>query len=585
MANTEITDNLTGLERNSTDSARAHANALGGADALARDFLETKQGSDLSFATKTAVTVGAALEGTLQNGLDQIVNHPGQVAGEVLGAVALGVALRGPVWTKAPALAFAAVGTVAYGKHVIDAGMETNSILGKMNSSNLQESREALKATLGPLVFDTALMAAAGTAGGKLATKLPPEFSQMKLASTLNLAKESLGDLFNIGDGFPPGMTPAFAGAGRMPAIRSFGTRPSFGVESALPKPAINSVLEPVKGDNILQMSAEVRGDGIRPRSGRGMNGELVTTVDNVPPGGRVQVAHDSGAITTIGSDGKVTVGFASGQGRSLDLGVPINRLVMTEHANGLKQFRFNDKIEADLEVTNDGHTIRALLGNGDHLHMLDNIQEGYMQFPHKDGLNTYVEHSGKVLIQMPGTGKVHTVQLPEKLAYIRLLEKADGSKEFRFLNDLGVPVKQKISLPPTPELHEIKAPDEMQNWHDLRNYIAAKTAARQGVTHNLDDGYHDQAGGGAYRIDPSPGGVAHHENNHGGIQHPLNRFPQSIDRIAARELAGVPYGIMRNNDLSTPADMELAMQGHGWVVTNYLDRLDTQDVVHHDGY
>ena|GEM_PF-613179 len=576
MANNEFTEKLTGLERNS--SAVGQAQALSGADALTRDWLESKQGSDLSFATKAAVTVGAALEGTLQNGLDQIVNHPGQVATEVVGAVALGVALKGPVWTKAPALAFAAVGTFAYGKHVVEAATETNSILGKMSSSNLQESREALKATLGPLVFDTALMAAAGTAGGKLATKLPPEFSQLKLASTLNIAKEHLTDLFNVGDGFPPGMTPAYAGAGG---------RPAFRIESVMPRPKVDPVLD----SQIMQMSAEngsgsgarVSGDGIRSRTGQGMQGELITTIDHVPQGRRVQVSHDSGAITTIGADGKVTVGFSSGEGRTLDLGTTINRIVMTEYQNGLKQFRFNNKLEADLEVTNDGHTIRALLGNGDHLHMLDNIKEGYMGFPHKDGLTTYVEHSGKVLIQMPGGGKVHQVQLPEKLAYIRLLEKADGTKEFRFLNDSGTPVAQVVKLPTTPELHQIKTPDEAQNWHDLRNYIAAKTQARQSVAHNLDDGYHDQGGGGAYRIDPSHGGVAQYDHGHNNQQHPIFRLPTSIDRVAAHELVGVPYGIMRGNDLSAPADMELAMQGHGWVVTNYLDRLDHQDEVHHD--
>jgi len=53
----------------------------------------------------------------------------------------------------------------------------------------------------------------------------------------------------------------------------------------------------------------------------------------------------------------------------------------VAEHPNGLKQFRFNDKIAADLEVSENGHNIQALLGNGDHMHMLDNVQEGYMHF------------------------------------------------------------------------------------------------------------------------------------------------------------------------------------------------------------
>ncbi|MBS2008588.1 MAG: hypothetical protein JST01_16190 [Cyanobacteria bacterium SZAS TMP-1] len=570
MANNELSSDSAGLERNSL--APAEANAQKAAAALTRDFLESPR-SDLSFGQKTAVTLGAALEGTVQNGLDQVVNHPGQVATEVLGAVALGVAMRGPVWAKAPALAFAAVGTVSFGKHVIETGIETTNILGRMNSGNLEESRNQLKAQLGPLIFDTALMAAAGAGGAKLGEKLPAEFSQLKLASTLNLAKERLGDFMGGGD-FPPGMMPAYAGVG--------GRTPGFRIESVMPRPKAEPIVP-----NVMQMSADgvkISGDGIRVKTGQGFQGEVIHTVDHVPAGRRVQVSHDGGAVTTIASDGKVTVGFASGEGRRFDLGQSINRLVMTEYPNGLKQFRFNDKLAADLEVDNSGHTIRALLGNGDHLHMLDNVQEGYMHFPHKDGLQTWVEHSGRVVMQLPGSNKIHEVKIPDKLAYIRLVEKADGSKEFRFLNDSGTPVAQKIQLPPTPELQQVKAPDEMQNWHDLRNYIAAKQQARQNVAGNIDDGH--VGGGGVYRIEPSAGGVAHYDHNHSGNQqHPIFRMPTSIDRVAAHEIAGVPYGIMRHNDLSAPADMELAMQGHGWVITNYLDRLDFQEEVHHDYY
>jgi hypothetical protein len=563
------------------NQAPAAGNVYQAADALARDWLQTQAGSDLSTATKAKVLLGAAAEGTVQNGLDQICNHTGLATAEVLGAVALGVALRGPAWTRIPAMAFAAVGTLSYGQQVAEAGINTTSILSHMNSHDLEESRQGLKEALGPVIFNSALMYAAGLASAHVAAKLPTEFPQVKVAQTLSLAKDHLSNLLGVdGDGFPPGMSPAFA-SGYSGVSASTGR---FRLESIMP------AAKSPAGENIMQMSSlggssTVYGDGIKFKTSRGLSGETFYNVDHVPSGRTVNIQHEGDLFTTIASDGKVAVGFGGGEGRKLDLGQPIRRIVMTEHQTGLKQFRFNDKLSSDLEVDHDGHTVRALLGNGDHLHMLDNIPDGYMHFPHKDGLQTWVEHSGRVSIQMPGTGKMHQVLIPEKLAYIRLLEKADGSKEFRFLNDSGKPVAQNIQLAPTPVLQEVKAPDEVEKWHDLRNYIAAKNHARENLRNNVYDDAINGGGGGMGRGNQSPDGklsLGHHGNTFGPAPFRLQR---SYERIMARELVGVPTNIMRGNDLSAPADMELAMQGHSALVTAYLDRLDFQEEVHHNDW
>jgi hypothetical protein len=547
-------------------------------DALSRDWLLSQGATELSAATKAEVVLSAAAQGTVQNGLDEICNHTVRSAGEVIGAVALGVALRGPAWTRLPAMAFAAVGTLAYGQQLVGAGLATTSILGHMNSQNLEESRQGLKAALGPVIFNSALMFAAGKASTHLAAELPAEFPQVKLASTLSLAKDHLNNLLAVNDGFPPGMSPAYAGSGGVTGLPG-----RFRLEAIMPEARAPG------SENILQMSnpggpSSVSGDGISFKTSRGLNGETVFKVDHVPPGRTVNISHDGGANTTLASDGKVTVGFSSGDGRRLDLGQTIKRVVLTEHQSGLKQFRFNDKIAADLEVDNDGHSIKALLGNGDHLHMLDNIRDGYMAFPHKDGLTTWVEHGGRVVMQLPGNGTVHEVQLPDKLAYIRLLEKADGGKEFRFLNDSGQPLAKVIKLPPTPELQQMKTADEVKNWHDLKNYIASRTHAQQNLHNNIyDEALH--GGGPTHRVEPSTGGMLYPQNSgHHGAQGAF-RLPTSYERLMTRELAGVPMSIMRGNDLSSVADMALAQQGHSWYVTNYLDRLDTQDWVPHDNY
>jgi hypothetical protein len=50
------------------------------------------------------------------------------------------------------------------------------------------------------------------------------------------------------------------------------------------------------------------------------------------------------------------------------------------------------------------------------------------------------------------------------------------------------------------------------------------------------------------------------------------------MQRAFAEHLAGVDRRVMRNDDLSSPASMGLAQQGHGWVVTRYLQGLNRQD-------
>ena len=532
--------------------------SLAGADALSREFLASSSSkSDLSVGTRVAAVAEAALEGTATHGLDQIVHHPLEVGSQVLGAAALGLALRGPAWTRLPAMAVAAVGTISYGKTLLDAGSETARSFDHMNSRNLAESKESLKSTLGPVVFDTALMTAAGIGAGALADHLPTHAPKAQLAATFDLARDvtrgHVENLLGLGEN---SMTPAFAGAGPFR-----GAMQSSGPES--PGADLKAIWAKPKDSHIMAMSADgsangtagngrsqVGGDGISFRSAKGLNGENLYMVDHVPAGRTVNVTDANGAITSIAADGKVMVGFTSGEGRQLDLGQNINRLVMTEHPNGLKQFTFNNRLVADLEVEHDRHAVRAVLASGDHLHMMDNIQDGFTHFAHNDGLQTWIENSGRVVVQVPNA-KVHEVRIPEKIGYIRMVEKTDGGKEFRFLNPAGAPIAQRIELPPTPQLAAIKTADEARNWHDLRNYLASRAMAQQTLHQDLST---QSGGGGVYRVDPGPGGSLNYHNHNNGPSNlaRMVRIQPTYERAVAHEM-GVPYNIMRGNDLSAP--------------------------------
>jgi len=75
-----------------------------------------------------------------------------------------------------------------------------------------------------------------------------------------------------------------------------------------------------------MQMSSlgggsTIHGEGIRFKTSRGPSGENYIHIDQVPPGRFVKIEHNSGVVTSIGSDGKVMVGFASGEGRKIESG------------------------------------------------------------------------------------------------------------------------------------------------------------------------------------------------------------------------------------------------------------------------
>ena len=489
-------------------------------------------------------------------------------------------------------MAVAAVGTISYGRTLLDAGSETARTFTQMNSHNLAESKESVKATLGPVIFDTALMTAAGMGAASLADHLPTQAPKAQLAASLDLAKEAVSghvqDLFRLGEN---SMTPAFAGTGPLRGDMFSGGHDNLaeGLKAiwAKPKESQTMAMSVSDGSGGGGGRSQVGGDGITYRTARGLNGENLYMVD-LPAGRTANVTDASGAVTSVGSDGKIMVGFTTGEGRQLDLGQNIRRLVMTEHTNGLKQFTFNDKVVADLEVEHARHAVRAVLPGGDHLHMMDNVRDSFTHFAHNDGLQTWVENSGRVVIQLPAGAKVHQVQIPDKIGYIRMVEKADGGKEFRFLNNSGAPIAQRIELPPTPQLAAIKTADEALHWHDLQKYLSSRAMAQQTLHQDLSQ----QGGGGVYRVDPGPGGALNYHNH---ASSPSNlarmmRIQPTYERAVAHEM-GVPYNIMRGNDLSAPADMELAMQNHGWLVTSYLDRLDHQDSVyggggdHHGGW
>lgn len=494
--------------------------------------------------TKARVVAESTLVGMATNGLDQIVNNPGRFGAEILGATAITLALKGPNWVKIPAMGVAAVGTYAFASHAVEAGDKALKVTSRMTERNLAESRTELQATLGPLAFESLLMVGSGKAGAHLAGALPKTISTRALADAMPRLSFEMGPQL------------AFEGAGL----------------SSGPKLRFNK-LEPVAPrDNTMAMTAHndgasgggskyIQKDGYRVLTSRGSRGEDIQLVEKMPAMKPVELIHGDHSISKIGANGKIVVAFPSGEARILELGKPISRVTVSEYAGGQKHYRLNETVLANMEVNNVNHEVKAVLANGDKLHIVDNVQGGFMNFNHTDGMKTWVEHSGRLVFQLPN-GVMSEATVPSKLAHIRLTERVDGSKQFQFLDPEGTLLPQKVELPATAA--KAKTFDDIPMWRDLNNYISGRQQEPFSVN----------------RVEPDAGGMlgqGHGNRESFPVWNPKHT-PTSTGRIFDESIAGVDRRVMRGNDLDTPADMALAQQGHGWMVKKYLDGLDRHD-------
>lgn len=508
----------------------------GQADALAqRQNLHLRAVSACESAStleKGAVLLEGSALGLVNHGLDQLINHPGQFAGEIVGAGALSLAMRGPAWVKLPAAAIAAVGTASFGMHAAEAGAKTYDALHGLNHSNFEATRQTVAAQMGPLLFDTLAMGATA----KLAATpglLPEKVSGEAISRSL---KGSLDKLFPEGELATP---------------------------SGLRLKAGDS-----KTDHIMAMAIHRSPEGINIHRGLGPRNERIQLVEFLKPGETVHFQHPDLSLTRVSADGKVMAGFASGEARLVDIGGPIKRIHISEYAGGFKQIRLNDSIQPNIEISSQNHTVKAAQVSGDHVHLVDNIPGGYMKFDHKDGLQSWIEYSGRMVFKLPN-GKMSEKTLPSQLANIKLTEKVDGSKTFQFTDSQGRVVAQKVELPPTPQIKQF---EDLPLWRQTAPRPQQQPIAGSGAE--------------ALRYEPSAGGtLSYGKERRDNVAAPWDTRlrPIPMQRAFAEHLAGVDRRVMRNDDLSSPASMGLAQQGHGWVVTRYLQGLNRQDKMFFD--
>lgn len=491
----------------------------------------------LSTIEKAGLVASSAFTGLINEGGTAVTEHPWRLAAEGAGAYAMTIAMKGPNWTRVPAMGLAAVGGATYALNVLDTASRTNQLLDQVTQGNKELVRAELEKTVGPLAFETTFMGLTGGLAAKHLSKIPSEPPPAvnrfvtETAQTLRMMPEVLGNM---------GPRPALAGVG-----------PGMSLAEA------RAMAISVERPNVMAMSTDNVSGGGRIFSGRGVHGEVTQRIDGIRQHETITMDHTDGTRSIVSGDGSLQLFFPSQEGRMLHMGQPIKSIVAGEF-NGVRQYRVNGAPEVNLEVSHQGHSVKAVLGNGDHVHMMDNVPGGNTFFQHRDGSKTWVEYNGRMVFQLP-KGSVQEHQLGSQLANIRLLERPNGSKEFRFLDAQGTPVRQVVEIPPVMD----------DDGSQLASLLKAMRNQNRQATSRPDAPFDVQ------RYEPGTHGIARQQQKRDSVGSMVPRGAASLDRIMDRHIAGVPTKIMRGDRLDTPASMGLAQQGHSWLLTKYLARLN----------
>lgn len=503
---------------------------------------------------RTASQVGlATIQGAGSYGITHAVDHPLQFGAEMVGAVVLPIALRGPAWVKVPATLVAGVGGVTFGFHVADAVTTAAPAIRDLwdSPSNTKSSTELIRQSLGPVAFDTALMGGMGILGNRAATKLH-EVDPLALRASLTERASGLAQAFGIAN-----QEVSFAGVGRIP-------------ETRLPtrvEPSKVNLAEP------MQMAAHDGKAGAGGRNGTRSgshtdnyryvrqdrpNGEVVHDFVNAKVGSvhGNTFNHQDGTKLFFGHDGRVQVTFGTGQVRTVHLGQSIGHINIVEKPSGLKEFRLNGSDKPQMATEAAGNTIKAKLSDGSILRHTDVVEP--VTFNHKDGLKTTIDPYGRVIFQIPGGAPPKVMTLNDRIGQVRILDHSSGQKEINLWNRDGNPLASKIDVPPLPKALTQQKPQNLlaQQWREMQ---------QKGTGAGMEAG----PTGTAIRstVDMTP----QHQGK--GDDNPFWRLPlpQTPHRAIVDTVMGLDHRTMPQSDMRAASDIGLAIQDHNWVVKDFL--------------
>ncbi len=502
---------------------------------------------------RTASQVGlATVSGAAEYGIDHAVKHPFQFAGELAGAAVLPIALRGPAWTKVPAMVVTGVGGVTFAVHVADAVSESLPAIKALwdSPTNTKSSAELIKQSLGPVAFDTMMMTGAGVLGNRAAIKLH-EVDPVLLRATLAERSSTLAQMMGMSN--QPELS--FAGMGRIPETRI--PSPNKITELGMTEPLQMAAHDATGGGGGRKTGGRTGADAYRYVKQNRPNGDVVHDFVNAKAGSvnGNTFNHGDGTKLFFGHDGRMQVTFGTGQVRNLHLGSRIGHINIVEKPSGLKEFRLNGSDKAQVTTDNNMHTIKAKLADGTLLRHLD--VTGPTTFNHADGLKTTIDPHGRLIFQLPG-GANKVVTLNDRIGQVRILDHQDGSKEISMWNREGMSHQNQVDVPPLPKsLTQQAKPNSLaQQWKEIQ----AKGA-----------GGGMEAGPTGTVIKSTVEMMPQHQGK--GDDNPFWRLPLpgSVHRGIVDNVVGIDHRTMPSSDLRTTSDIGLAIQDHHWVVKDFL--------------
>lgn len=488
---------------------------------------------------RTVSQVGlATVKGAASYGIEHAIEHPLTFAGELAGAAALPIAMRGPVWTKVPAMAISAVGGAAFAIHAVDSITEAVPAIQAIwdSPTNTKAGTEIISKSFGPLAFDMTVMAGAGVLGNRAATKLH-EVNPALLRAALSERAAGLAQTLGMSNQ----MQPVYAGVGKLPEVG----KPNQ-VTDLVNKPLQMAAHTTRSGADIYHYSKQVR-----------PNGEVVHDFVNAKAGSvnGNTFNHGDGTKLYFGHDGRMQVTFGSGQVRNFHLGAQIGHINIVEKPSGLKEMRLNHAQKPQVATENVGHLIKAKLADGSILRHVD--VNGPATFNHKDGLTTTVDPNGRLIFQLPG-GSNKVITLNDRIGQVRIIDHESGAKEISLWNPNGMSHPNQVDVPPLPKsLTQQPKPNTLaQQWKELQ----AKSASG-GM----------EAGPTGVPIRSTVEMTPQHSGK--GDDHPFWRIPmpQSPHRAIVDTVVGIDHRTMPQSDMRTSSDIGLAIQEHPWVVKDFL--------------
>ncbi|HEY9755300.1 MAG TPA: hypothetical protein V6C97_09070 [Oculatellaceae cyanobacterium] len=299
--------------------------------------------------------------------------------------------------------------------------------------------------------------------------------------------------------------------------------------------------------------------------------------------------AHKDGTVLTVSgqTNGKFDVTFPDGVNHTVNLGEPVQHLRVNIGKDGTHNYHVNGRSQPQIIVNSLYNEVKVVAANGDK-YLLTKVDGGGINLPFADGTTAELTGRGHLVVRTPD-GRRSSVDLGQVPGRFSVVEREDGSKLFHIADAQATTVKalridpkadaaqQRREQTPRvggPKMVETIDPDDPSCPPAVRAQIlarqlqqrAARTPMqpRQSVNPrtNIQPRVPKQEGG----VPGSPPSQTYYTSDFpepGTVEDDRYPLRPNIFHDPVRFIEGVDQRALPGNDMSSPADVFLAQQGH----------------------